>query len=66
MNNMIHTTGAMLRPQKVTDSLGNVIWMWVVAEFTDDCFKDGYVYNPPETANSFEELMINTEDYDDC
>jgi hypothetical protein len=38
---IIHTTGALLRPQKVTDMLGNEIWMWTVAEFTDDNYKDG-------------------------
>jgi len=54
---IIYTTGALLRPQKVTDSLGNVIWMWVVAEFTDDSFKDGEVYNPTETAENLESLL---------
>ncbi len=47
IKDIIHTTGALLRPQKVTDMLGNVIWMWTVVEFTDDSFKDGEVFNPP-------------------
>ncbi|MDR3326607.1 MAG: hypothetical protein LBT04_00470 [Prevotellaceae bacterium] len=63
MNNskdIIHTTGALLRPQKVTDMSGNVIWVWAVSEFTDDSYKDGEVYNPPETANNYEELVMVT------
>lgn len=58
--NIIHTTGALLRPQKVTDMSGNVIWMWAVVEFTDDSFKDGKVFNPSETAESLEELILDT------
>jgi hypothetical protein len=53
----IHTTGALLRPQKVTDMSGKSIWMWTVAEFTDDSYKDGEVFNPPETALSLRELV---------
>jgi hypothetical protein len=56
--NIIHTTGALLRPQKVTDMLGNVVWLWTVVEFTDDSYKDGEVFNPPETATNHEELII--------
>lgn len=55
--NTIHTTGALLQPQKVTDMSGNVIWRWTVAEFTDDSFKDGEVFNPPETANNLHGLL---------
>ncbi|MDR1810318.1 MAG: hypothetical protein LBR34_07950 [Prevotella sp.] len=54
---IIHTTGAFLRPQKHTDMLGNVIWNWVVVEFTDDSYKDGEVYNPVESAYSNAELI---------
>jgi hypothetical protein len=57
---LIYTTGALLRPQKVTDKLGNVLWMWTVAEFTEDSFKDGIVFNPAETAESLEALLIDT------
>jgi hypothetical protein len=57
---IIHTTGALLRPQKVIDMSGNKIWMWTVAEFTDDSFKDGEVFNPPEAAESLNELLIDT------
>ncbi|MDR1984282.1 MAG: hypothetical protein LBQ28_05600 [Prevotellaceae bacterium] len=60
--NIIHTTGALLRPQKVTDMFGNVIWMWAVAEFTDDSYKDGDVFNPPETAISIEKLVNDESD----
>ncbi|GHT04789.1 hypothetical protein AGMMS49525_11510 [Bacteroidia bacterium] len=62
MTNIIHTTGAMLHPQKVTDMLGNEIWMWVVAEFTDGSYKDGEVFNPPETAISLKKLVKDEND----
>lgn len=54
---IIHTTGALLRPQKIFDMLGNEIWSWVVIEFTDESFKDGKIYNPDETAESLENLL---------
>jgi hypothetical protein len=57
--NIIYTTGALLYPQQVTDMLGNVIWMWTVAEFTDNSFKEGKVFNPPETAESLDLLITN-------
>jgi hypothetical protein len=60
--NIIHTAGALLRPQKVIDMLGNEIWMWTVAEFTNDSYKDGEVFNPPETALSLEELVKDMYD----
>ncbi|MDR1878021.1 MAG: hypothetical protein LBQ64_00475, partial [Bacteroidales bacterium] len=58
----IYTTGALLRPQKLTDMFGNVIWMWAVAEFTDDSYKDDNVFNPPETALNLEELVKDEND----
>ena len=61
---IIYTTGAILRPQKVTDMLGNMVWVWTVAEFTDDCFKDGEIFNPPETAENLDELLIDTTIYE--
>ena len=57
MINTIFTTGAFLKPIKITDKQGNIIWQWVVSEFIDDSFKDCEVYNPKETAISFEELI---------
>lgn len=54
---IIHTTGALLRPQRVIDMLGNEIWMWAVVEFTDSSFKNGEEFNPPETAESLENLL---------
>ena len=56
----IHTTGAILRPQKIVDVLGNVIWVWTVVEFTGDSYKDSEIYNPKETAESLKELLVNT------
>jgi hypothetical protein len=58
--NIIHTTGALLQPQKITDKSGNEIWVWVVSEFTDDSYKDGEVFNPKETAGNLEKLLIDT------
>jgi len=59
MNNTIFTTGAYLKPQKVTDAIGNEKWVWVVAEIIDDSFKVGEVFNPPEIANTHNELYRN-------
>lgn len=52
--NIIHTTGALLQPRKMTDKFGKEFWAWIVVEFTDDCFKDGEVFNPQEVAESLE------------
>jgi hypothetical protein len=55
---IIHTTGAFLKPIKVTDSEGKEIWLWYVTEFTDDSFDDdGDVFNPKTTANSKSDLL---------
>lgn len=53
----IFTTGAFLKPMKVTDSEGKEIWVWYVSEFIDDSFLDGAIYNPKETANAKEMLI---------
>ena len=55
----IYTTGAMLIPIKRVKK-GKTYWLWTVSEFTDDCYYDGEVFNPPETAKTLEELMVNT------
>jgi hypothetical protein len=60
LENIIHTTGALLRPQKIIDKFGNEIWAWIVVEFTDDSYKDGAVFNPPETERSIERLLITS------
>lgn len=36
------------------------IWRLVVAEFEDDSFMEGEVFNPPESAFSKDELLSNT------
>ncbi len=54
---VIYTTGAFLKPMKVTGSSGKEIWVWHVSEFNEDSFKDGETYNPKEFANSKEELL---------
>ena len=59
MDNTIFTTGAYLKPQKIVDSCGNEKWVWVIVEFIDDSFKDGAVFNPPEVADSHQELYRN-------
>lgn len=53
----IFTTGAFLKPMKVTDSEGKEIWVWYVSEFIDSSFKDGEEYNPKDNAVSFDELV---------
>ena len=54
---IIYTTGAFLKPLKVTDSEGKVIWLWYVSEFMEDSFRNGQIYNPQESANSKLELL---------
>jgi len=57
---IIYTTGAFLKPMKVTDSEGKEIWVWYVSEFNEDSFKDGEIYNPKEFAKSKVELLVDT------
>lgn len=57
----IFTTGAFLKPMKVTDSNGKEIWFWYVSEFVDDSFRNGEVFNPIENTDIFDELIIETE-----
>lgn len=56
---LIHTTGAFLKPMKVTDSENKEHWVWIVSEFTDDSFLNGEVYNPKEFSKSKKELLEN-------
>jgi hypothetical protein len=53
----IFTTGAFLKPMKVNDNEGKVIWIWYVSEFIDSSFKDGEEFNPKDNAVSFDELV---------
>lgn len=59
---VIHTTGAFLKPIKVTNSNGIEQWLWFVSEFVEDSFLDGKVYNPKEFASSKEELLLVSEE----
>ncbi|VBB45090.1 hypothetical protein TRIP_D300067 [uncultured Paludibacter sp.] len=59
MSSIIYTTGAFLEPIKIPDKEGNDVWRWVVSEFIDDSFKDGEIFNPLETAQSREILIVN-------
>ena len=56
----IFTTGAFLYPMKIKDSNGGDLWKWVVSEFDGDSFRDGEEFNPPESAETLEELLVNT------
>ncbi|MCL2349553.1 MAG: hypothetical protein FWC50_14980 [Planctomycetaceae bacterium] len=56
----IFTTGAFLYPMKIKDSNGCDLWVWVVSDFDGDSFREGEVFNPPESAETLEELLINT------
>jgi hypothetical protein len=57
---MIFTTGAFLRPIKVTQD-GQELWMWTVVEFIDDSFSDGEVFNPPELSETEESLWVECD-----
>ena len=57
---MIFTTGVFLRQIKVIQD-GQELWMWTVAEFVDDSFKDGEVFNPPELSETEEGLWVGCD-----
>ena len=59
-DSIIFTTGAFLRPVMIKDSGGKEIWLWVVSEFIDSSFLNGYEFNPKENANTKSDLLINT------
>ena len=50
----IFATGVHLTPIKVDKKW----WGWVASQFEDDSFRDGKVYNPPERAETLEELTM--------
>jgi hypothetical protein len=54
----IYTTGAFLYPVKVTDSSGNMVWLWAVSQFEDDSFYLGETCNPVEKSATWEELLL--------
>lgn len=54
----LFTTGAFIRPQKITDKNGNETWVWVVSEFIDDTFFDGKICNPREDGETIQELLL--------
>ena len=58
---MIFTTGAFLRPIKIIQD-GQELWMWTVAEFIDDSFEDGAVYNPAEISEIEEGLWVECDE----
>ena len=57
---LIFTTGTFLRPIKVIQD-GQELWMWTIAEFIDDSFKDGEVFNPPELSEIEEGLWVECD-----
>ena len=57
MKSIIFTTGAYLQPMPIKDHDGKDLWIWAVADFIDDSFKDGEVFNPKETADSLTCLL---------
>jgi hypothetical protein len=57
---ILFTTGAFIRPQKVTDKDGKEMWVWVVSEFIDDTFLDGKIYNPQEGGETIEKLLLKS------
>jgi len=59
-DNRIFTIGAFLEPLKIQGFNGKDKWVWVVNSFEDESFKDGEVFNPLETAESLEELLVDT------
>ena len=61
---VIFTTGAYLVP-KLIHIEGNLWrWMWIVTSFENDSFMNGDTFNPPEAAESVEQLVVDTTDMD--
>jgi len=58
----IYTTGAFLRPVKVTGDNGNDVWLWAVSQFEDDTYLDGETCDPVERADSIEKLLSTDDD----
>lgn len=57
----LYTTGAYIYPAKI-----NGRWMWVVTGFEGaDSYYNGDVFNPPEVADTLEELEVNLTPDDD-
>ena len=56
---LIYTTGAFLKPAKITTDKGKVVWVWYVAEYNEDSYRDGELYNPQEFADTKEELLLS-------
>ena len=56
----IDTTGAFLHPMKIKNGSGDNQWIWVVSDFDGDSFRDGEEFNPPKSAETLEELLVNT------
>ncbi len=57
----IYTTGAYVRSMKVDGQ-----WRWIVTSFEGgDSYDDDSVFNPPEIADTQEELEVNLTPDDD-
>ena len=53
---IIFTTGAFLKPIKLTEH-GRDIWRWVVVSFEDDSYHDGELINPQTAATRADKLL---------
>ena len=58
----IYTTGAFLKPVKITDDSGNAVWLWAVSQFEDDSYCNGKTCDPVERADTIEELFEKSDD----
>lgn len=60
-NPVIFTTGAFLRPKKITDSNGYDYWIWEAFEFIYDSYLNGEVFNPQEFGYTKQDLLTEDE-----
>lgn len=58
----VFATGCFLIPVEATDPEGNPVWIWAVAGFENDTYKDGVCINPAASAATREGLILAEED----
>ncbi len=57
----IFSDGVHLVPMEITKEGGEIVLMWVVAEFDGDCFIDGGSVTPKESSDNFDDLLNGGE-----
>lgn len=53
------TTGALIKPMRVTNNVGEEFWIWRISEFIDDTYHNGDVVLPNEISTSDDEILVD-------